>query len=162
MNKEKCVCCGETTLAIVKHHISYYPEKVIEICANCHAIIHNPPATPKDFERLPKRLRELIKANIERKTEIENILGVSLDSKEIDLEMKKERLVLMKLINIHWNLRNQKAFDEMYPPIFRTSSTGPIELVQKEREHYDSLEKEREEVQRKILVLNSKKGDEKP
>ena len=64
-----CVSCGEKTLAIVKHHISYYPEKVIEICANCHAIIHNPPTDPKDFERLPKRLRELIKANIKRKAE---------------------------------------------------------------------------------------------
>ena len=47
MTKEKCGCCGEKTLAIVKHHISYYPEKVIEICANCHSIIHNPPTNPK-------------------------------------------------------------------------------------------------------------------
>ncbi len=156
---EKCVCCGEKTLAIVKHHISYYPEKVIEICANCHNIIHNPPTDPEDFERLPKTLRELIKANIKRKTESENILGFSLDSNEIDFEMKKERLVLMKLVNKHWMLRNAKVFSEMYSPIARTSSSEidrSSELTERNKEHFDRLEQERSELERKFLIPTQK------
>jgi len=159
MKPEKCVCCGEKTLAIVKHHISYYPEKVIEICANCHAIIHNPPSDSKDFESLPERLQELIKANNKRKAESENILGFSLDSNEIDFEMKKERLVLMKLINRHWMLRNTKAFSEMYPPILRTSSSEidrSSELTKRNKEHFDRMEQERSELERKFLIPTQK------
>lgn len=157
---EKCVCCGERTLAIVKHHIQYYPEKVIEICANCHAIIHNHPSDPKDFESLPERLRELIKANIERKTEQEKTLGFSLDSNEIDFETKKERLVLMKLINRHWMLRNTNAFNEMYPPIARTSSAEidrSSELTKRNKEHFDRLEQIRSELEKKFLITTQER-----
>ena len=131
---EKCVCCGERTLAIVKHHISYYPEKIIEICANCHFIIHNPPSEPEYFECLPKIIRELIKANIQRKNENEKTLGKSLDSNEIEFEVQKERLILMKLINRHWELRNWEMFSKLFPSTntFEPTSVGDLKFLRKD------------------------------
>ena len=152
---EKCVCCDTETLAIVKHHISYYPEKIIEICANCHAIIHNPPTEPKTFERLSKTLRGLIKANIERKTEQEKTLGCSLDSNEIDFEIKKERLLLMKLINNNWMLKNESTFNEIYHPIVRTASGSVVNghiVTDEKSEFFDRLEQERKDLKRNFLV----------
>jgi hypothetical protein len=154
--KEKCLACKETSLAIEDHHISYYPEIKIRICANCHFITHHPPDDPKDFESLPKQLRELTKANIERKAEQERTLGCSLDSKEIDLEMQKERLVLMKLINRHWELRNTIQFNEIYPPI-------PL-INYSDETHYRIKEKivpEREEFKKRFLIP-TQKGENEP
>jgi len=159
---EKCVSCGLETFAIEEHHLSYYPEKKMRICANCHTIIHNPPSDPKDFLSLPEILRELIKANIERKTEQEKILGFSLDSNEIDFEIKKERLILMKLVNRHWMLRNTKAFNEMYPPIIRTSSLEidrSIELTERNKEHFDRLEQVRSELEKNFLIPTQKRSE---
>ena len=129
--------------------------KKIRICANCHFIVHHPPTEPKDFESLPKRLKELIKANIERKTEQEKTLGCSLDSNEIIFEMQKERLVLMKLINRHWILKNTKAFNETYPPLepLICSSPEPYpDFNRKQEKLFDSKNLEREKLKEKFLI----------
>lgn len=35
----KCVICNERE-ATQKHHVSYIPERVIDVCVECHKIIH--------------------------------------------------------------------------------------------------------------------------
>jgi len=114
--KELCLAHNEISLAVEDHHISYYPEVKIRICSSCHVIVHHPPEAPEDFESLPKKLQELIRANIARKTEREKELGISFDYDDIDFEMKQEKLGLMKYINKHWELKNLKLFCEMFYP----------------------------------------------
>jgi len=36
--QKKCYFCGEPK--IVKHHISYTPEKIIYLCRSCHSKLH--------------------------------------------------------------------------------------------------------------------------
>ncbi len=41
MNTEiKCFKCGSTTGTIIKHHISYDPEIIVDCCRSCHKKIH--------------------------------------------------------------------------------------------------------------------------
>ena len=85
-------------------------------------------------------------------------------TKEIELEIKKENFVFLNLINKNLMLQNTKLFNEIYPPIVRTSTLEidrSKELTKKNKEYFDSLEKKRKKFQKKFLVLNSKKGDKK-
>lgn len=41
--RQKCGKCGENKSQMVTHHVSYRPEKVMEICSDCHLEIHNRP-----------------------------------------------------------------------------------------------------------------------
>lgn len=122
--KELCLAHNEISLAVEDHHISYYPEVKIRICSSCHVIVHHPPEAPEDFESLPKKLQELIRANIARKTEREKELGISLDYDDIDFEMKQEKLGLMKLINEYWKMKNEKMFGETHKMLPETAEWG--------------------------------------
>jgi hypothetical protein len=64
----QCSICKTLTSpgAIHSHHTSYSPEMTIDICANCHNIIHHPPQDLKDLELLCPELRHFILLNHER------------------------------------------------------------------------------------------------
>ena len=60
----KCQICGE--VATQKHHISYFPEKTITVCAICHnqihlgkipQYLHYKKGDPNFFYSMKKRLR---------------------------------------------------------------------------------------------------------
>jgi len=40
MSEELCCLCNEIKRRLVTHHISYFPEQVMQVCDKCHANIH--------------------------------------------------------------------------------------------------------------------------
>jgi hypothetical protein len=50
---KKCAICGfSETTALEKHHVSYNPEKIIIICANCHVRLRRDPKFKKEVNNL--------------------------------------------------------------------------------------------------------------
>lgn len=41
MSKGFCKVCTRDSESLHIHHISYFPEKTIQVCNNCHSKIHN-------------------------------------------------------------------------------------------------------------------------
>jgi hypothetical protein len=117
----KCEICEQESLAIVVHHLSYYPEQILSICANCHALIHNPPDS-SDYNKIHPNLVRFIQLNktrVEESTYDKN----ELEIKDINLELQKERLQFQKLINENWRLRNliltRRTGPKRYPSAFK-------------------------------------------
>ena len=56
--QKKCQLCGKDvpTKKIIKHHLSYSPEVIVELCRKCHSLAHK-----KDFSKGQARLNELKK-----------------------------------------------------------------------------------------------------
>jgi len=60
MEQPKCFKCGSDRF-VIKHHISYNPEKIVDCCRKCHAIIHHNvrknnicPISPEEVSRISK------------------------------------------------------------------------------------------------------------
>ena len=56
-----CELRGPTNQKIIRHHLSYQPEKVIHMCRTCHAKIHLGPMTllyPSDIVLLSREQLE--------------------------------------------------------------------------------------------------------
>ena len=70
-----CFKCGTTTKRLYKHHISYFPEKIVDCCWSCHQKIHHKvrkentcPLSVEEVNRLSKnssayRIRQYIEFN---------------------------------------------------------------------------------------------------
>lgn len=39
--KSLCPVCQSSNVYLIKHHVSYFPERLILVCQNCHAKIHS-------------------------------------------------------------------------------------------------------------------------
>lgn len=59
----KCFKCGREDGTIIKHHIKYNPEIIVDCCRSCHKIIHNKvrkedtcPYSVEDVKKMSQRM----------------------------------------------------------------------------------------------------------
>jgi len=80
----KCAICGHHSKIILqKHHLSYHPEKLVYLCANCHARVTRDATFEKRVREQMER-RSFIK---NRKSYLEHQLVHDRKRKKLSLHM---------------------------------------------------------------------------
>ena len=101
-----CPVCGREAYSLIAHHLRYGDkerEETLQICPDCHTIIHNLGRGTTDISQYPQKLQELIQKERDR-----------LSSPHIFMKGKAGGVQLENSLILGWKINDAYVFDGFF------------------------------------------------